>query len=91
MPRVYPWPSAFSFADKKMLKIWKAKALDESEVEGAKGAEPGTVVAVAKDSFSVKTGNGVLQILEVQLEGKKRMDVKSFLLGYKLQVGDKLQ
>jgi len=36
------------------------------------------------------TGEGVLAINEVQIEGKKRMPVRSFLLGYKVCPGDRL-
>ena len=52
--------------------------------------EPGTVVDVDKKTFTVACGNGALKITEVQLEGKKRMDVMAFLLGYSVKVGDKL-
>lgn len=82
-----PWPSAYTFLDGKMLKIWDVKVvtdLDESE------AENGTIVAVSKDSFTVKTKEGYLEVLELQLEGKKRMKAKDFLLGYKLTLGCKL-
>lgn len=81
-----PWPSAFTSLDGKNFKIWKAKALSES----SKGKEPGSIVSVFKDSFTVATGDGLLEITEVQLEGKKRMAVKDFLLGYKLEAGTKL-
>ncbi|WP_022776943.1 methionyl-tRNA formyltransferase [Butyrivibrio sp. AE3009] len=50
----------------------------------------GSIAAVAKDSFAVLTEGGYLQILEVQLEGKKRMDAKSFLLGNRIKVGLRL-
>lgn len=50
----------------------------------------GSIAAVAKDSFAVLTEGGYLQILEVQLEGKKRMDAKSFLLGNRVKVGLRL-
>ena len=48
----------------------------------------GTVVRVDKDAFYVQTGKGVLKILEVQPEGKKRMAVRDFLLGYPVKAGD---
>ena len=82
-----PWPSAYTFLDGKMLKIWDVKVvtdLEESE------AENGTIVAISKDSFTVKTKDGYLEVLELQLEGKKRMKAKDFLLGYKLTWGCKL-
>ena len=51
----------------------------------------GSIIAVLKDSFVVLTGDGYLRITEVQLEGKKRMDVKAFLLGNKLEIGTVLK
>ena len=80
-----PWPSSFTKLDGKMLKIWRAKAVAAK----AKG-KPGTISEVRKDAFSVVTGDGVLEVYEVQLEGKKRMDVKDFLLGYDIKSGDSL-
>ena len=41
-----------------------------------------------KNSFIVQTGEGCLELLEVQLEGKKRMDAGSFLRGVKIEKGD---
>ncbi len=70
------WPSAYTFFEGKSLKLWDCDVLEETCDE-----EPGTVVRVNKDSIDVATGKGVLRILELQLEGKKRMDTKSFLLG----------
>lgn len=75
------WPSAYTYLDGRQLKIWKAVVTDEK-------GEPGTVVAVDKDSITVACKEGSLKLLEIQLEGKKRMDVSAFLLGYKIQVGD---
>lgn len=46
------------------------------------------VVDVLKNSFIVQTGDGCLELLEVQLEGKKRMDAGSFLRGVKIEKGD---
>ena len=75
-----PWPSAFTFIDNKQLKLWKAIVTDES-------GEAGTIISVDKNSFTVACGQGALQILELQLEGKKRMSTGDFLRGYKLEPG----
>ena len=48
---------------------------------------PGTVLAVSKDCFTVVTGEGALTVHEVQLEGKKRMNVHDFLLGFTVKEG----
>lgn len=77
-----PWPSAFTSIDGKTLKIWSATVV-EKEIEG----EFGEVVEVNKDSLLVKTGKGLLQLDEVQLEGKKRMEIDAFLRGYPVEVG----
>ena len=72
-----PWPSAFTYMDDKMLKIWNADVLEETIEE-----EPGTITEVNKKFIKVATGEGYLLLKEIQLEGKKRMDVTSFLNGY---------
>jgi methionyl-tRNA formyltransferase len=82
-----PWPSAYCFLDGKMLKIWEAEVLPADSVKDAAAKANGTVVAVDKDSFAVKTADGLLKVLSVQLEGKKRMDTAAFLRGYALETG----
>ncbi len=77
------WPSAYIGFRGKTLKIWKAAVVDSDS-----GQEPGRVTEVTKDSFSVQTGKGCLRILEVQMEGKKRMDTASFLRGVKIERGE---
>lgn len=77
-----PWPSCFTLINGKMLKIWKAKA-----VEGKSG-EAGVIASVGKDSFTVNAGNGLLEVFEVQLEGKRRMNVSDFLRGFKFVEGE---
>ncbi len=82
---VTPWPSAFTSYQGKQLKIWRAEPVAEEC-----GGEPGTVVKVEKDAFYVACGVGSLRILEVQLEGKKRMSTRDFLLGVKVKESDVL-
>ena len=77
-----PWPSAYTRLDGKTIKIWKAKVIPENM-----SGEPGRIVAVERDRILVQTGNGVLALLEVQLEGKKRMTVEAFLNGYPVLEG----
>ncbi|WP_027208616.1 methionyl-tRNA formyltransferase [Butyrivibrio hungatei] len=93
-----PWPSAYTRLEGKMLKIWTADAIDDKNVkeiagnaEVMKNAEPGTVSFVTKEVIGVATGKGTLVLKEVQLEGKKRMLVKDFLLGNKVEIGTSFQ
>ncbi|MBQ2641151.1 MAG: methionyl-tRNA formyltransferase, partial [Lachnospiraceae bacterium] len=63
--------------------VWKA------EVAGpdAEPALPGTVLYTDKTRICVSTGDGVLALLEVQAEGKKRMGTDAFLRGTKIPAG----
>ncbi len=78
------WPNVYCDFKGKTLKLWKAAVIPEDSEY-----EPGTVSGVNKKSFTVQTGKGQLQFLEVQPEGKKRMDAASFLNGNRLQIGEK--
>lgn len=90
------WPGASTIFRGKSLKIWEEEVAAQDEVLKEKtvvemeSAEPGTVVAVSRDAFYVQTGAGVLKISAVQPEGKKRMAVKDFLLGYPVKAGERL-
>lgn len=77
-----PWPSAFTQWDGKVLKLWDADVV-EKEYEGVCGQ----VVEVTKDCLVVKTGKGCLSFKELQLQGKKRMDIGAFLRGYQITQG----
>ena len=77
------WPSAYSKYNGKMLKIWRANVVDKISDQ-----LPGTIIEVKKNSFVVQTGVGSLEILETQLEGKKRMDAGSFMRGVQLKEGE---
>lgn len=77
-----PWPSAYTRLNGKALKIWRASAEAGGDKEAA-----GKIVAVSKKELKVQTGDGILSLLEVQLEGKKRMDIEAFLRGYEVMEG----
>lgn len=81
-----PWPSAYTFLDGKVLKVWKSRV-----GETAKDAVPGTVIRTDKEGIHVACGTGSLILTEVQLAGKKRMSADAFLRGYAVQEGKKLQ
>ena len=78
-----PSPGAYTSYRGKQLKIWKASARPD---EG-KG-RPGAVVAGGKDGLAVATGDGVLDLREVQLEGSKRLAAEDFVRGHRLKNGE---
>lgn len=75
-----PWPSAYTHLNGKTLKLWQARVVDENSA-----LKPGTIAKVTKNEILVQTGAGMLSLLEIQLEGKKRMPVDAFLRGYPLE------
>ena len=77
-----PWPSAYTKLDGKTLKVWVADVYNEN-----KDVAPGTITGITKNTIEVQTGDGILALKEIQLEGKKRMTVDAFLRGYTLEVG----
>ena len=79
-----PWPSAYTFVHGKTLKIWDADVLKES----SDGAAPGQIIRTDPHSLIVAAGEALLSIRELQLQGKKRMDVETFLRGYTIEKGE---
>ena len=91
-----PWPSAYTFLNGKTLKIWKAEVLHTEAVSSQEAEEPealadrkscGSVIVISRDSIQLQTGDGILAIRELQLEGKKRMTADAFLRGYPVEAG----
>ena len=78
-----PWPSAYTLLSGKTLKLWKVRA-----VEGS--GKAGSVINIDKESFTIACGEGAIEVLEVQLEGKKRMSAGDFLKGSTLNIGQEL-
>ncbi len=75
-----PYPAAFTVINERILKIYKAhnEIIFPSIPEGEYETDGKTFLKFA-------CTNGYLHLLEVQLEGKKRMPVKDFLTGYRLK------
>ncbi len=83
-----PFPTSYTFWQDKKLTIWKATRDAETRRRG--DAENGEVIVVSKGELLVSCGeNSVLHIEVLQLEGKKRMLVRDFLNGVKIQLGEK--
>jgi len=73
---VTPWPGAFTFYNKKRLKIFKSMPVTSISDEN-----PGTVLKSFPDELRIATGQGVLSILEIQGKSGKRLNIKDFLKG----------
>ncbi|MFZ9588204.1 MAG: methionyl-tRNA formyltransferase [Chitinophagaceae bacterium] len=74
-----PYPTAFTYLNGKMLKIFKA-----TYEMVANGTSAGQVESDGKSYLRFASTDGWVYIKELQLEGKKRMLVEDFLRGYRL-------
>ena len=82
-----PFPTAFTFYKEKKLTIWRCRPSNMSH----KLKNIGEILEAKGDNLLVFCGSdSVLQIEELQMEGKRRMTTRDFLNGVKMQVGEKL-
>ncbi len=88
MRGMLPWPGAYTTLGGHILKIWRARVQTDAQVPA--GTSPGTVLYTDKKTICVAAGQGALELLEVQAEGKKRMETDAFLRGTKVSAGDVL-
>lgn len=79
-----PAPGAYTLFDGKILRIFRA-----AEMDTPSPAPPGTL-SIFENELRVSAGDGMVSLLDVQLEGKKRMPVHEFLRGCRLKPGDRL-
>jgi methionyl-tRNA formyltransferase len=78
-----PWPGAYSKFRGKNLQVWKAAALDRTV--------PSSELKTDGDRLLVGCGGGTaIELVELQLEGKKRTSAQDFLRGYRPLPGEKL-
>ena len=76
-----PAAGSVSPAKSLSLKIYKAERL--AAVPGVEKIEPGRIYSDGKTFLAIGAGNGAVSVKNLQLEGKKRMDIGAFLLGFR--------
>lgn len=91
-----PWPGCVTNFNGNQLKIIKAtaasKIADEKEIPLDSGAVPGTVLSFNKKyGILIQCGSGILAAKELQVQGKKAMDYKSFMNGTRDFIGSVLE
>jgi methionyl-tRNA formyltransferase len=78
-----PWPGAYTRFRNKGLQVWSAKT----------SARPGALAEIRLEGERLFAGCGhetSLELIEVQLEGKKRMPIRDFIHGYRINTGERL-
>jgi len=88
-----PWPKTFTWfqhADREpqRILIHRTRAITSATTAGF---SPGAIVSADEHQVLVATGDGLLEIVELQPEGKRRMSAIDFLHGHELQPGDRFE
>ncbi len=83
---LHPWPHATTFAGVARLILHRSHPFSDTS-----GLAPGTILEAGADHIRVATGDGVLDLLEVQAEGKRPLPAREFLAGHPLAPGTVLR
>lgn len=87
-----PIMGTYTFLNDKKIKFWKVdvvKNIDEFE-KSSKDQKPGTVIlSDSKKGLYIKTLDGIIEVLEIQGENAKRMNIYDFLRGNPIEIGAK--
>ena len=86
-----PIMGAYTFLGEKKIKIWKVQAIANEdfsydvEIDGKQNGE--VIYADDKLGLFIKTNDGIISVLEIQGENSKKMDIRDYLRGNKIEVG----
>lgn len=75
-----PWPGAYCTYKGETMKLWKAEALDKTS-----DAAVGTIVKVSDEGIEICCGGRLLRATEIQMPGKKRVEVSAYLRGNSIE------
>ena len=89
-----PIMGAFTYINDKKIKFWKVLVKQENDVndfidkEKMEKAKPGDIIlADVKKGLYIKAKDGIIQVIEIQGENAKRMNIKDFFRGNRIEVG----
>ncbi|WP_272539976.1 methionyl-tRNA formyltransferase [Providencia sp. PROV197] len=69
-----PWPMSYFMFQEQLIKVWQAEVIEDLQ-----GKQPGTIIRADKNGICIATGNGVLNITQLQPPGKKAMSAQDIL------------
>lgn len=78
-----PYPAAFTKLNGKTVKIFRSKKLSIDHYPLSINNSPGNISTDGKSFLRIQCADGLLEILELQLEGKKKIKTEEFLRGYR--------
>ena len=81
-----PWPGAYTYYGPKQWRLWDV----ETVINSPSSQSPGTVLDATRDSIKVATGDGIINIRELQPASRRRMPVHAYLSGHRVNSGSML-
>ncbi|WDV47638.1 methionyl-tRNA formyltransferase [Clostridiaceae bacterium M8S5] len=81
-----PWPGCYCEYKDNKIKIYKV-----DYETGQFNGEVGQILSANSDGIKVKCNDGIIAIKELQMPGKRRMNIKEFLAGNTVEIGSKLK
>ncbi|EPL9572286.1 methionyl-tRNA formyltransferase [Providencia rettgeri] len=69
-----PWPMSYFMVQEQLIKVWQAEVIEDSQSK-----QPGTIIRADKNGICIATGNGILNITQLQPPGKKAMSAQDIL------------
>ncbi len=79
-----PWPGAYAYYNDKKVKLLSGRiAADSFSCNGI----PGQIVSANGQGLGIVTGDGIIHITEIQMPGKRAMQVGEFLKGNQIEIG----
>ncbi len=85
---MHPWPGSYTNYQGKKIRLFGSEPLTPALSHKGRGRE-GQILELG-DTLVVATGNGAIAFHEAQLEGRRRMDIRSLLNGFQMKVGELL-
>lgn len=82
---LHPWPHAFTFLGARRLILHRSRVV----ADHSSAAQPGTILEAAGDRLHVAAGQGIVQIDELQPEGRRPMHTREFLAGHHLSPSER--
>ncbi|MGI6114492.1 MAG: methionyl-tRNA formyltransferase, partial [Mahellales bacterium] len=80
-----PWPGAYTYYKNALVKIWNVNIIDTGENK-SKG---GTIIkANSKEGIWVAAGDGIIEIMDMQAAGSRRMNGRQYMMGHHWDVGE---
>lgn len=69
-----PWPMSYFMIEEQLIKVWQAEVFADEHDK-----QPGTIISADKKGICIATGNGILNITQLQPPGKKAMSAQDIL------------